>query len=253
MLNVRVIPCLDVRDGRVVKGVRFRDLEDQGDPVALATRYEREGADEIVILDVTATADGRLARRRTVSAVRRALAIPLTVGGGVRELADAAELLDAGADRVSVNTAAVERPELLTEIADSLGAQCAVIAIDAAGDANRPSGYEVRTHSGTRSAGLDAAAWASEAVDRGAGEILLTSFDRDGTRAGYDLDLLRAVRDAVPVPIIVSGGASSPGHMAAAISEGADAVLAASIFHQEEWSVGRLKDRLSRLGAPVRR
>ena len=138
-------------------------------------------------------------------------------------------------------------------IADSLGAQCAVIAIDAAGDANRPSGYEVRTHSGTRSAGLDAAAWASEAVDRGAGEILLTSFDRDGTRAGYDLDLLRAVRDAVPVPIIVSGGASSPGHMAAAISEGADAVLAASIFHQEEWSVGRLKDRLSRLGAPVRR
>lgn len=254
-----MIPCLDVREGRVVKGVRFRDLADQGDPAELATRYEREGADEIVILDVSATAAGRLARLDTVRRVRERIAIPLTVGGGVRDADDARTLLEAGADRVSVNTAAVERPDLLTEIAGRFGSQCAVLALDAArrrpGDdgSHADAGFEVLTRSGSVRTGRDAAAWARRAEGLGAGEILLTSFDRDGTRSGYDLDLIGALREAVSLPIVASGGASSPGHMYAAVAAGADAVLAASIFHQGDWSVGRLKDRLARLGVAVRR
>jgi cyclase len=254
VLTVRVIPCLDVRDGRVVKGVRFAELADQGDPADLAAAYERQGADEIVLLDVSATAAGRLARIATVSAVRRELSIPLTVGGGVRGLADAGRLLDAGADRVSVNTAAVERPDLMADIARRFGSQCAVLALDAAeaSPADLPGGYEVLTRSGSVRPGLDAAGWARRAVDLGAGEILLTSFDRDGTRSGYDLRLIAEVRSAVPVPIVASGGASSPEHMVEAIRAGADAVLAASIFHQGDWTVDRLKTRLATLGVALR-
>ncbi|MYA32922.1 MAG: imidazole glycerol phosphate synthase subunit HisF [Gemmatimonadales bacterium] len=255
MLNVRVIPCLDVRDGRVVKGVRFDNLADQGDPARLARRYEREGADELVILDVSATAEGRVARFETVGRVRDEISIPLTVGGGVRTAEDAGALLEAGADRVAVNTAAVERPQLLSEIASRFGAQCAVLALDggaAAGEAC-PSGFEVLTHSGGRRTGLDAADWSRRAVELGAGEILLTSFDRDGTRSGYDLALIGAIREAVPVPIVASGGGAHAGHMCAAVEAGADAVLAASIFHQGDWSIGRLKDRLQQLGVAVRR
>ena len=255
MLNVRVIPCLDVRDGRVVKGVRFANLADQGDPARLARRYEREGADEVVILDVSATADGRLARSETIGKVRDEISVPLTVGGGVRTVEDGGDLLEAGADRVAVNTAAVERPELLPGISSRFGAQCAVLALDASAATSDgcPSGFEVLTHSGRRRTGLDAVAWARRAAESGAGEILLTSFDRDGTRSGYDLALIGAVRGAVQVPIVASGGGANPGHMRAAVDAGADAVLAASIFHQGEWSIGRLKDRLQQLGVAVRR
>ncbi|MCY3699962.1 MAG: imidazole glycerol phosphate synthase subunit HisF [Gemmatimonadetes bacterium] len=255
MLNVRVIPCLDVRDGRVVKGVRFDNLADQGDPARLARRYEREGADELVILDVSATAEGRVARFETVGRVRDEISIPLTVGGGVRTAEDAGALLEAGADRVAVNTAAVERPELLSEIATRFGAQCAVLALDggATSDEACPSGFEVLTHSGSRRTGLDAAQWGRRGAELGAGEILLTSFDRDGTRSGYDLALIGVIRGAVPVPIVASGGGAHAGHMCAAIEAGADAVLAASIFHQGDWSIGRLKDRLQQLGVAVRR
>ncbi|MDE2662666.1 MAG: imidazole glycerol phosphate synthase subunit HisF [Gemmatimonadota bacterium] len=255
MLNVRVIPCLDVRDGRVVKGVRFDNLADQGDPARLARRYEREGADELVILDVSATAEGRVARFETVGRVRDEISIPLTVGGGVRTAEDAGALLEAGADRVAVNTAAVERPELLSEIATRFGAQCAVLALDggATSDEACASGFEVLTHSGSRRTGLDAAEWGRRGAALGAGEILLTSFDRDGTRSGYDLALIGVIREAVPVPIVASGGGAHAGHMCAAIEAGADAVLAASIFHQGDWSIGRLKDRLQQLGVAVRR
>ncbi|MXW66201.1 MAG: imidazole glycerol phosphate synthase subunit HisF [Gemmatimonadales bacterium] len=255
MLNVRVIPCLDVRDGRVVKGVRFDNLADQGDPARLARRYEREGADELVILDVSATAEGRVARFETVGRVRDEISIPLTVGGGVRTAEDAGALLEAGADRVAVNTAAVERPELLSEIATRFGAQCAVLALDggATSDETCASGFEVLTHSGSRRTGVDAAEWSRQAAELGAGEILLTSFDRDGTRSGYDLALIGVIREAVPVPIVASGGGAHAGHMCAAVEAGADAVLAASIFHQGDWSIGRLKDRLQQLGVAVRR
>ncbi|WP_420636270.1 imidazole glycerol phosphate synthase subunit HisF [Candidatus Palauibacter sp.] len=255
MLNVRVIPCLDVKDGRVVKGIRFANLADQGDPARLARRYEHEGADELVILDVSATADGRLARPETIGRVRDEISIPLTVGGGVRTAEDARDLLQAGADRVAANTAAVERPALLSEISARFGAQCAVLALDASGSAADAcsSGFEVLTHSGRNRTGLDAAEWARRAVELGAGEILLTSFDRDGTRSGYDLALIGAIRRAVRVPIVASRGGANPGHMPAAVDAGADAVLAASIFHQGDWSIGRLKDRLQRLGVAVRR
>lgn len=261
MLTVRVIPCLDVREGRVVKGVRFRDLSDRGDPAELAERYEREGADEIVVLDVSATRAGRLARLDTVRCIRDRISIPLTAGGGVRGLDDVRRLLEAGADRVSVNTAAVECPDLVSEISGRFGSQCAVLALDAGRVGPRPAGgeppdgprFEVLTRSGSVRTGRDAAAWGRLAESLGAGEILLTSFDRDGTRSGYDLDLIGALRRAVSLPIIASGGASTPGHMAAAVDAGADAVLAASIFHLGEWSVGRLKDRLARLGVAVRR
>lgn len=251
MLTKRIIPCLDVRDGRVVKGVRFAGLRDAGDPVEQARRYEQEGADEIVILDVSATPDGRATAAETVAAVREVLSIPLTVGGGVRSINDAYRLLSAGADKVGVNSAAVDRPELLSELADRFGTQCTVIAIDAASQ-QTGSGWEVVTRSGTHRTGLDAVGWASETERLGAGEILLTSWDRDGTGDGYDLDLLRAVSSSTHLPIIASGGASGPSHMLEAFDAGADAVLAASIFHDGVLSVGSVKQSLAKAGTEVR-
>ena len=249
MLPVRIVPCLDVRDGRVVKGVRFRGLRDQGDPAALARAYEEQGADEVVVLDVTATPERRGTRLDTVAAVRARLSVPLTVGGGIGDIDDAAALLEAGADKVAVNTAALRRPALLTDLAARFGSQCVVASIDALGEGGA---YEVVVRSGTERVARDAVAWAREAVERGAGEILLTSIDRDGTRSGYELTLLRAVRSAVQVPIVASGGADSPEHMADAVHAGADAVLAASIFHQGNWTVAGVKEALARLGVSVR-
>lgn len=249
MLTRRVIPCLDVRDGRVVKGVRFQGLRDAGDPVALAAAYARDGADEIVMLDVSANLEGRAARVDTVQSLRRELAIPLTVGGGVRSVESAAELLAAGADKISTNTAAVRRPELVNELAARFGRQCTVVAIDAVRSAN---GWEVVIASGRTRTGVDVVDWCREVVRRGAGELLLTSFDRDGTRDGYDLELIAAVRAAVNVPVIASGGASGATHMAEALLHGADAVLAASIFHDGETTVATLKRELAQLGVEVR-
>ncbi len=246
----RIIPCLDVRDGRVVKGVRFANLRDAGDPAAQAARYDAEGADELVILDVSATTEGRAHQVETVRAVRRVLTVPLTVGGGVRTIDDAARLLDAGADKVAVNTAAVERPELIAEIASRLGSQCAVLALDAARTA--AGSFEVVTHAGTRRTGIDAVAWAQRAASLGAGEILLTSYDRDGTGEGYDLALLGAVSGAVNVPVIASGGAADPSHMRDALGAGAAAILAATIFHEARWTVGEVKRALREAGVPVR-
>jgi cyclase len=251
MLTRRVIPCLDVRDGRVVKGVRFQNLRDAGDPAAQAARYERTGADELVLLDVSATPDGRANATHTVAAVRQVLGIPLTVGGGIRTADDAARLLDAGADKVSVNTAAVDDPALLSRLADRYGAQCTVIAIDAA---RHPTGdgWEILVRSGADRPRRDAVAWAVEAVARGAGEVLLTSWDRDGTRSGYDLPLLAAVSRAVSVPVIASGGAAHADHLADALRAGADAVLAASIFHDGELTPDDVKRALRAQGIEVR-
>ncbi|MDH3222607.1 MAG: imidazole glycerol phosphate synthase subunit HisF [Gemmatimonadota bacterium] len=253
-LTVRVVPCLDVRDGRVVKGVKFQGLVDQGDPAELAAAYEAQGADEVVVLDVSATPEGRSTRLETVRRVRGCLSVPVTVGGGLSRVEHAEALLEAGADKVSVNTAAVLRPGLLEELASRFGAQCVVLAVDAAATERGgcASGYEVVVRSGSERTGRDAVAWAREAQERGAGEILLTSFDRDGTREGYELTLLKAVREAVHVPIVASGGADSPQHMADAVDAGADAVLAASIFHQDQWTVGRIKEALAGLGVVVR-
>ena len=250
MLPVRIVPCLDVRDGRVVKGVKFQGLEDQGDPAALARAYEEQGADEVVVLDVTATPEGRGTRLDTVRAVRSRLSVPLTVGGGIGGIEDAAALLEAGADKVAVNTAAVRRPGLLSELAARFGSQCVVISVDAA--TGESGGYEVVVRSGTERTGMDAIAWARRAADLGAGEVLLTSFDRDGTRSGYELVLIRAMRSTVRVPIVASGGADTPGHMAEAVGAGADAVLAASIFHQRNWTVAEVKAALARHGVSVR-
>ena len=254
MLTVRIVPCLDVRDGRVVKGVRFQGLQDQGDPAELSAAYEAQGADEVVVLDVSATPEGRSTALETVRRVRARLSVPVTVGGGVSRIEHAEALLEAGADKVSVNTAAVARPELLDELAARFGAQCVVLAVDAASTdvPGCDSGYEVVVRSGTDRTGRDARAWAAEGQERGAGEILLTSFDQDGTREGYEISLLRAVRDAVQLPIVASGGADSPEHMAEAVDAGADAVLAASIFHQGDWTVALVKDALEALGVPVR-
>jgi len=262
VLPVRIIPCLDVRDGRVVKGVKFQGLRDQGDPAALARAYEEQGADEVVVLDVTATPERRGTRLDTVAAVRARLSVPLTVGGGIGGIEDAAALLEAGADKVAVNTAALRRPALLTDLAARFGSQCVVASIDAlgrvgdgrVGDGSRGPhiGYEVVVRSGTERVARNAVAWAREAVERGAGEILLTSIDRDGTRSGYELVLLRAVRSVVHVPIVASGGADSPEHMADAVGAGADAVLAASIFHQGNWTVEGVKEALAALGVSVR-
>jgi imidazoleglycerol phosphate synthase cyclase subunit len=250
MLTVRIIPCLDVRGGRVVKGVRFQGLRDAGSPPDLAGEYERQGADEITLLDVSATPERRGTQVATVRAVRERLALPLTVGGGVKSADDAAALLEAGADKVSVNTAAVRDPALLERMAARFGAQCTVVAIDAA---RRGAGFEVVTLSGRERTQRDAVEWAAEAVERGAGEVLLTSWDRDGTRSGYDLELIRDVAERVRVPIVASGGASTAEHMAEAVRAGADAVLAASIFHYRELTVGRLKQRLMELDVEVRR
>jgi len=246
----RLIPCLDVQDGRVVKGVRFQDLRDAGDPAEQAARYEAQGADEIVILDVAASAAGRGTQIETVRHVRAAIGIPLTVGGGVRGVDDARQLLAAGADKVSVNTAAVRRPELLTELSQAFGCQCVVLAIDARRAAAR---WEVLVLGGREPAGLDAVAWAHDGEQLGAGEILLTSWDRDGTRTGHDLELLSAVASAVRVPVIASGGVGTREHVAAAFAAGADAVLAASVFHDGDDTVDGIKADLAGRGIEVRR
>jgi cyclase len=247
----RVIPCMDVDGGRVVKGTRFIDIRDAGDPVELAAFYDREGADELVFLDITATSD----KRATVVELARRAAdevfVPFTIGGGVREVRDAQAVLDAGADKVSVNSAAVARPELIGELADVFGAQCVVLAIDA--KARPDGGWEVYVAGGRTATGRDALAWAREGVERGAGEILLTSMDRDGTKDGYDLALTEALSHAVDVPVIASGGVGTPGHMVDGLRAGADAVLAASIFHYGEHSVREVKDHLAAAGIPVRR
>ncbi len=255
MLTTRLIPCLDVRDGRVVKGVRFAGLRDAGDPAELAARYEQEGADELVVLDVAATPQKRGTQLETVRQVRAMLSIPLTVGGGVRDMDSAAALLDAGADKVAVNSAAVRRPDLLDELSERFGAQCTVLAIDAARAQqtdSHPLRWNVLIESGATSAQRDAVDWAVEAGSRGAGEILLTSWDRDGTGEGYDLDLIAAVRSAVSMPIIASGGAAGPEHLVEAVRAGADAVLAASIFHDRAWSVRDVKHAMHNENLEVR-
>lgn len=263
MLTTRVIPCLDVREGRIVKGVRFQGLRDAGDPASRAAAYEQDGADELVMLDVSATNEGRATAVRTVREIRRALSIPLTVGGGIRSIDDAARLLDAGADKVSVNSAAVRDPDLISRIAHRFGRQCTVLAIDAARAAPQPAprpapptgeapSYTVLTRSGTRTEPLDALAWARQGQQLGAGEILLTSFDRDGTGEGYDLELLSAIAGSVDIPVIASGGARTAEHLAAAVAAGADAVLAASIFHDGITTPERIKRELAALGVRVR-
>jgi len=252
MRSVRVIPCLDVDAGRVVKGVNFVDLRDAGDPVELAARYDTEGADELVFLDITASSDARDTMVDVARRVAEEVFIPFTVGGGVRTVDDARRLLLAGAEKVSVNTAAVERPELVGELAAEFGAQCVVVAIDARRRAGG-DGFEVTTHGGRTPTGLDAIAWACRVADDGAGEILLTSMDRDGTKEGFDIGLTRAVTDAVGVPVIASGGAGTLAHLVDGVVEGgADAVLAASIFHFAEHSVAEAKDALQRAGIIVR-
>jgi imidazole glycerol-phosphate synthase subunit HisF len=250
MIVARVIPCLDVTGGRVVKGTSFVDLRDAGDPVELAARYDAEGADELVFLDITASSDRRDTMIDVVHRTAEEVFIPFTVGGGVRTIEDARRLLRAGADKVSVNTAAVERRALVTEIADEFGTQCVVCAIDAK---RRPGGFEVHVHGGRTPTDLDAIEWAAEVAALGAGEILLTSMDRDGTREGFDLELTRAVVDAVGVPVIASGGVGTLDHLVEGIVEGgADAVLAASIFHFAEHSIAAAKALMARHGITVR-
>ncbi len=250
MRSVRLIPCLDVDAGRVVKGVNFVRLRDAGDPVELAARYDQEGADEVVFLDITASAD---ARDTMVDVVRRTaeeVFIPLTVGGGVRTVDDARRLLRAGADKVGVNTAAVARPELVEELSGEFGAQCVVVAVDAR---RSPGGFEVYTHGGRRPTGLDAVSWAAECERLGAGEVLLTSMDRDGTRDGFDLELTRAVVEACGLPVVASGGVGTLDHLVEGVREGgADAVLAASIFHFGQYRIREVKEYLARRGVPVR-
>lgn len=251
-LAVRVIPCLDVDAGRVVKGVNFKQLRDAGDPVELARAYDAEGADELTFLDISASADGRATTMEIVSRVAEEVFIPLTVGGGVRAVADVDRLLRAGADKVGVNTAAITRPELIAEIADRFGNQVLVLSVDARRAAGTPSGFEVTTHGGRQSAGIDAVAWAVRAASLGAGEILLNSMDADGTRDGFDLELIRAVRAEVSIPVIASGGAGAADHFAPAVAAGADAVLAASVFHFGTLRIGEVKSALSEAGLPVR-
>lgn len=248
-LRRRIIPCLDVRDGRVVKGVRFQQLRDAGDPAALAGRYEAQGADELVLLDVSASQESRGTRLETVRQVRAAVSIPLTVGGGVRDADDARALLDAGADKVSVNTAAVAGPELIDVLSGEFGRQCVVLAVDARRNGH---GWEVLVKGGRQSAGRDAVAWAAEGVRRGAGEVLLTSWDRDGTGQGCDVELLRAVSDAIPVPLIASGGVGHGEDAYQALMAGADAVLAASLLHDGKDTVRGIKKDLAQRGVPVR-
>jgi imidazoleglycerol phosphate synthase cyclase subunit len=277
MLTCRIIPCLDVNNGRVVKGVRFQNLRDAGCPVELASHYQDQGADELVILDVSATREARLAMLETIESVRRVLSIPLTVGGGVQSINDTQRLLAAGADKVSINSAAVRNPQLVNEMSERYGAQCTVVAVDAkwteerldissdsgkvgraASPRSREGGtigagqFQVLTRSGTSAEPLDAIAWASEVQARGAGEILLTSFDRDGTRRGYDLPMLSAVTSACSIPVIASGGADSVAHMIEAFQHGAHAVLAASIFHDRNMTVADVKRDLAAAGIRVR-
>ncbi len=251
-LAVRVIPCLDVDEGRVVKGVNFVDLRDAGDPVALARAYGEQGADELVFLDITASSGDRGTMLDVVSRTAGEVFIPLTVGGGVRTVEDFDRLLRAGADKVSLNTAAIARPELLREAADRFGAQCVVLSVDARRAEGPASGFEVTTHGGRRGTGIDAVWWAQEAVRLGAGEILLNSMDADGTKAGFDLELITAVRRAVDVPVIASGGAGALGDFAPAVTAGADAVLAASVFHFGELTIAEVKNAMAAEGLPVR-
>jgi len=247
---VRVIPCLDVDGGRVVKGVNFLRLRDAGDPVELAAAYDAQGADELVFLDITASAERRHTMVDVVARTADQVFIPLTVGGGVRGVDDVDRLLRAGADKVSLNTAAIERPELLTEVAARFGAQCVVVSVDARRVPG--GGFEVTTHGGRRGTGLDAVGWASRAAELGAGEVLLNSMDADGTRAGFDLELIRAVRAAVSVPVIASGGAGQVADFPPAVAAGADAVLAASVFHFGTIGIGEVKESLRAAGHPVR-
>jgi cyclase len=252
MLAKRIIPCLDVKDGRVVKGVRFLELRDAGDPVEAARAYQRQGADELTFLDITASHEGRDTLVDIVGEVARQVFMPLTVGGGVRAAEDVRRLLQAGADKVSINTAAISDPDLLDETSRRFGRQCIVLAIDARRNPGG-AGWTVYTHGGRRPTGLDAVDWAREGVRRGAGEILLTSMDCDGTKSGYDNELTRAVAEAVPVPVIASGGAGTLGHLADALIAGrADAVLAASIFHFGEFTIAGAKAYLRERGIPVR-
>jgi imidazole glycerol-phosphate synthase subunit HisF len=246
----RVIPCLDVSAGRVVKGVQFRDLTDQGDPAESALRYAEQGADEIVFLDIGAAPEERDTDVEWVRRTAERVFIPLTVGGGVRSEADARRLLRSGADKVGINSAAVERPELVGELARRFGSQCVVLSVDAC--RRDGGGWEVVTRGGRQATGLDALAWIREGVERGAGEVLLTSIDNDGTQGGYDLELIAEVAAAVPVPVIASGGAGEPEHLAQALAAGAAAVLAASIFHQGTYAVGDVKQALAEAGFPVR-
>jgi imidazole glycerol-phosphate synthase subunit HisF len=246
----RVIPCLDVDRGRVVKGVKFVDIKDAGDPVELAAHYDREGADELVFLDITATHERRDTMARLARKTADEVFIPFTIGGGIRSAADAQAVLDAGADKISVNSAALARPELIDELARVFGSQCVVLAIDA--KRNGGDGWQAYVAGGRTPAGRDAVAWAREAVERGAGEILLTSMDRDGTNEGYDLPLTSAVSDAVSVPVIASGGAGELEHLREALAAGADAALCASIFHYARHTVGEAKEHLRAAGLPVR-
>jgi cyclase len=265
MLAKRIIPCLDVTAGRVVKGINFVALRDAGDPVEIAARYNEQGADELTFLDITATSDGRDVILHIIEAVASQVFIPLTVGGGVRTVDDVRRLLNAGADKTSFNSAAIANPQVIRDASEKYGAQCIVVAIDAkrrsAQDEQRVGanglpmgpGWDVFSHGGRQNVGLDAVAWATQMADYGAGEILLTSMDRDGTKSGFDLELTRAVSDAVPVPVIASGGVGNLDHLADGIQTGgADAVLAASIFHYGEYTVQQAKQRMRERGIPVR-
>jgi cyclase len=255
MLAKRIIPCLDIDRGRVVKGIKFESIQDAGDPVEVARRYDQQGADELVFLDITASSDDRPTLFATVEAVAREIYIPLTVGGGVRSCADVRALLSCGADKVSINTAAVANPDFVSEAGDRYGVQCIVVAIDSkrVNKKKEPPRWEVFTHGGRKSTGLDAIEWAAKMVQKGAGELLLTSMDRDGTKAGYDVEFLRAVSEAVSVPIIASGGVGTLEHLYEGFEQGrADAVLAASIFHQGTYTVGEAKKYLADRGVLVR-
>lgn len=253
MLTRRIIPCFDVDRGRVVKGVSFVQLRDAGDPVELARRYEEEGADELVFLDITASAEDRVTTYDMVAATAEQVFIPFTVGGGIRTTADMKIMLELGAEKVSINTAAIQEPDLINTGADRFGSQCIVVAIDARRVEGVPGKWEVYSHGGRMPTGLDAVEWAVEAARRGAGELLVTSMDTDGHQQGYDVELLRAISEAVPVPVIASGGAGGPEHMAAALTDGrADAVLAASIFHFGTYSIRQVKEHLAARGIPVR-
>ncbi|MDZ7828614.1 MAG: imidazole glycerol phosphate synthase subunit HisF [Halofilum sp. (in: g-proteobacteria)] len=253
-LAKRIIPCLDIDAGRVVKGVQFESIRDAGDPVEVARRYDAAGADELCFLDITASSDDRETLVHVVEQVASQVFIPLTVGGGIRSVEDVRRMLNAGADKVSINTAAVHDPELVRRAAEWVGSQCIVVAIDARRVSDDPPRWEVFTHGGRRGTGLDAVEWAQRMAELGAGELLLTSMDRDGTKNGFDLELTRAVSDAVPVPVIASGGVGNLDHLSEGVTQGhADAVLAASIFHFAEYTIAEVKDRMATAGIPVRR
>lgn len=255
MLAKRIIPCLDIDRGRVVKGVKFQDIVDAGDPVEVARRYDQQGADELVFLDITASSEDRPTLFETVEQVARQIYIPLTVGGGVRTSADVRMLLSSGADKVAINTAAVKTPDFVTEAADRYGVQCIVVAIDAkrVNKKKEPPRWEVFTHGGRKTTGIDAVEWAVKMVEKGAGELLVTSMDKDGTKSGYDIELLQAISSSVPVPVVASGGVGNLDHLVQGLSEGeADAVLAASIFHHGTHTVGEAKQYLRDHGVTVR-